>query len=136
MLAAYLFAAAVFTITPVPGPSARCPLPYQTPMLVTQFFFGRDIKGRAPLTDGEWNAFVADTVARNFPDGFTVSDGEGEWRDPKTHRAVRERSKIVTVAAAEAPGLAQRIESVMDSYRARFRQTSVGVRTSTQCGGF
>jgi hypothetical protein len=134
MLAAYLFAAAV--LSSVPAPPAQCPLPHQTEMLVTQLFFGRDIKGRAPLTDGEWSAFVADKVAKNFPNGFTVGDGEGEWRDPKTGRVVRERSKIVTVAAAEAPGLVPRIESVMDSYRARFHQTSVGVLTTRECGSF
>jgi hypothetical protein len=124
----YLLAAVVAT--------AQCPLPNQTPMLVTQLFFGRDIAGRAPLTDAEWSQFVDDTLARNFPDGFTVSEGEGQWLDPKTHQVAQERSKIVIVAAAPAPDLARRTEAVMADYRTRFHQESVGVLTTTECGSF
>jgi hypothetical protein len=116
--------------------SAQCPLPNQAPMVVTQLFFGRDISGRAPLTDAEWSAYVADTLATHFPDGFTVSDGDGQWLDPKTHRVAHERSKIVIVAAAPAPDLARRTTEVMETYRTRFHQESVGVLTTTECGSF
>ena len=126
----YLLAAVVATAP------QQCPMPNQTPMLVTQLFFGRDIAGRAPLTDAEWSQFVGDTLARNFPDGFTVSDGEGQWFDPKTHQVAQERSKIVIVAAVPAPDLARRTAEVMETYRARFHQESVGVLTTTECGSF
>lgn len=130
----YLFAALI-TGMAASAPQ-QCPLPHQTPMLVTQLFFGRDIVGRAPLTDAEWTAFVSASLAKQFPDGFTVSDGEGEWLDAKTHRTVRERSKIVIVAAAPTRDLPRKIEAVIDAYRTRFHQDSVGVLTTTECGNF
>src|SRR5271155_5161739 len=107
----YLLAALVATAP------TQCPLPNQSLMVVTQLFFGRDIAGRAPLTDAEWSDFVANTLARNFPDGFTVSDGDGQWLDPKTHHVAQERSKIVIVATAQTPDLARRTAEVMDAYR-------------------
>jgi hypothetical protein len=131
---AYLFAAAVMSA--VPGAGSNCPLPHQTPMLVAQFFFGRDIEGRGPVTDAEWNSFSQSAIAKNFADGFTVSDGMGQWLDPKMHRVVQERSKIVVAAAPAAPDLARRIEAVIDAYKARFHQQSVGVLTTTECGRF
>jgi hypothetical protein len=126
----YLLAALVATAP------AQCPLPNQSPMVVTQLFFGRDIAGRAPLTDAEWSDFVANTLARNFPDGFTVSDGDGQWLDPKTRHVAQERPKIVIVATAQTPDLARRTAEVMDAYRTRFHQESVGVLTATECGSF
>ncbi len=115
---------------------ALCPLPNETPMVVTQMFFGRDIVGRAPLTDAEWSQFVGDTLARDFPDGFTVSDGDGQWLDPKTRRVAHERSKIVIIAAAPTTDLARRTAEVTNAYRTRFHQESVGVLTTTECGSF
>jgi hypothetical protein len=126
----YLLAALVATAP------AQCPLPNESPMVVTQLFFGRDIAGRGPLTDAEWADFVRDTLARNFPDGFTVSDGDGQWLDPKTRQVAHERSKIVIVAAAPAPDLARRTAEAMVAYRIRFHQESVGVLTATECGSF
>ena len=53
-------------------------------MLVAELFFGRSIAGRGPLSDAEWAGFAAEVVTPNFPDGFTVMDGEGQWRNPAT----------------------------------------------------
>jgi hypothetical protein len=130
----YLFAAAVMTAIPQAVPN--CPLPHQKPMLVVQLFFGRDIAGRGPVTEAEWNSFEQTAIAKNFADGFTVSDGMGQWLDPKTQRVVHEPSKIVVVAAPSAPNLAGRIEAVIAGYRTRFHQQSVGVLTMTECGRF
>ncbi len=117
------------------GPAA-CPLPGEKPMIETQLFFGRDIPGRGPLTDAEWSDFAAKTLAGNFPDGFTVADGDGQWRDPQTRRVDHERSKIVIVAAMPAPDLVRRLSAVTNAYRSRFHQISVGVVTTAVCASF
>ena len=105
-------------------------------MLVAELFFGRTIPGRPPLSEAEWTRFAADTVTPNFPDGFTVFDGEGQWQNPATHRIVRERTKILLVATPRSPDLAGRVAAVLDAYKARFRQSSVGVITRDSCAAF
>jgi hypothetical protein len=115
---------------------AGCALPSEKPMIVAELFFGRDIPGRRPLTEKEWSAFADEIIARQFPDGFTVSDGEGEWRDPVMRKVVRERTKILTVAAAPTAEVEARIARVTAAYRARFRQKSVGILARTDCGAF
>ena len=75
-----------------------CLLPFEQRMLVAELFFGRGIAGRAPLTDAEWAEFAAQTIAPNFPDGFTVFDGRGPLAQPATGYAVGERTKILIVA--------------------------------------
>jgi hypothetical protein len=72
-----------------PGPTLpalpyTCLLPEEQRMLVAELFFSRSIKGRGPLSDAEWTEFAAQTITPNFPDGFTVFDGEGQWRNPQT----------------------------------------------------
>jgi hypothetical protein len=113
-----------------------CLLSSQKPMVMAQLFFGRDVEGRAPVSDAEWSAFVADVVAKEFSDGFTVIDGDGSWRDPQSHATVTEKSKILSLAAPDTPGLAARIDTVMQAYRRRFHQQSVGLVTHTVCAAF
>jgi hypothetical protein len=116
--------------------AASCPLAYEKPMVEAQLFFGRDIAGRAPVSDAQWTDFVAAVLAREFPDGFTVSDGNGEWRNPVFNAVVREPSKIVVIAAPQSPDFAKRLQAVTDAYRTRFHQQSVGVITHDVCASF
>ena len=105
-------------------------------MVVAELFFARSISERAPLSHAEWAAFAAQTVTPNFPEGFTVFDGEGQWRNPQTGLIARERTKILLVAAKREPDLAQRLSAVIDAYKARFHQQSVGVITRDSCAAF
>ena len=105
-------------------------------MLVAELFFGRDIGGRAPLTEAEWARFAAQTITPNFPDGFTVFDGWGQWRNPRTGYIARSPTKILLVAAPRTPDLARRLSAVIDAYRARFHQQSVGLITRDSCAVF
>jgi len=105
-------------------------------MLVAELFFGRNIKGRKALTDLEWSKFAADTITPNLPDGFTVFDGYGQWRNPQTGHIAHDPTKILLVAAKRSPDLADRLSAVIDAYKARFEQQSVGIITRDSCAAF
>jgi len=114
-----------------------CLLPGEKRMLVAELFFGRNVAGRAPVSDEEWADFTAQVIARYLPDGFTVHDGAGQWLNPQTGTVTRERTKILTVASERArPDLKDRLTAVIDAYRSRFRQQSVGVITRNACARF
>jgi hypothetical protein len=105
-------------------------------MLVAELFFGRTIPGRAPLTDAEWAEFAAQVVTPNFPAGFTVMDGQGQWQNPATGQIGHDPTKILLVAAKREPDLTRRLSAVIDAYKTRFRQQSVGVITRDSCAAF
>jgi hypothetical protein len=105
-------------------------------MLVAELFFGRAIRGRAPLSDAEWAEFAAQTITPNFPDGFTAFDGEGQWRNPQTGHIAHDPTKILLVAAKPTPDLAQRLATVVEAYKSRFHQQSVGLITRDACATF
>ena len=112
-----------------PAAPYSCLLPAEQHMLVAELFFGRGINGRQPLTDAEWAEFAAQTITPNFPDGFTVLDGEGQWRNPQNGQIAGGRTKILLVAVKPNPDLARRLSAVTEAYKARFHQQSVGIIT-------
>ena len=119
-----------------PAPAYSCLLPAEQHMLVAELFFGRNVKGRQPLTDAEWGEFAAQTIAPNFPDGFTVFDGEGQWRNPQTGQIAGGPTKILLVAAKPELDLSRRLSAVIDAYKAQFHQQSVGIITRDSCAAF
>ena len=113
-----------------------CPLPGQGRYVVAQLFFGRDIPGRGPLTEAEWDDFASRAITSQFPDGFTVMNGSGQYYDQGSGKLVNEQTKILVVAADPDSDLRTRIGSVINAYRAQFKQRSVGVITSEACAAF
>ena len=106
-------------------------------MLVAELFFGRDRAGHKLVSDQEWGEFLSTVITPNFPDGLTVFDGYGQWRNPATGVIGRSPSvKIVLIAVKRTPDLASRLDAVREAYKARFHQQSVGIITRDSCSAF
>lgn len=106
-------------------------------MLVAELFFGRDKAGRKAVSDAEWRDFLAAIVTPNFPDGLTVFDGYGQWRNPETGVIGRSPNvKIMLIAVKRSPELSGRLAAVIDAYKTRFHQQSVGIITRDSCAAF
>jgi hypothetical protein len=122
---------------PESSPPYQCLLPSEQRMLVAELFFGRDIAGRGMVTDAEWYDFLATLITPNFPDGLTVFDAYGQSLNPATGVIGRSpRVKVVLIAVKRDPDLPRRLTAVMDGYRARFHQQSVGLITRDSCAAF
>jgi hypothetical protein len=118
------------------APAEHCVGLRGQPSLMVELYFGRNVQGRGPVTDAEWRDFAAGVIAREFPDGFTVLDADGQWRDPKDGRTVSERTKLVVVAAPRAPATFAKIDTVVDAYKRAFAQQSVGQVVRDACTTF
>ena len=106
-------------------------------MVVHELFFGRTIDGRAmPVSDAEWDGFVARAVTPKLPAGFTVVDGEGQWQDPATGKIIRDSTKILIVAAPPTAQTAAAIDAIKEAYKRQFRQRSVGMVSHVACADF
>lgn len=105
-------------------------------MLVAELFFGRAVAGRHLLTDAEWARFAAEVITPHFPDGFTVLDGEGQWRNPHTGHVVAAPTKVVLIASKREPDLSRRLSTVIEAYKMQFHQQAVGVITRDSCAAF
>jgi hypothetical protein len=117
-------------------PSPGCPAGTGA-ATIAEAYFGRNAAGREVVTEEAWTRFLDEVVTPAFPDGLTVLDAAGQWRN-REGRIGRERSKVLVVAipggtAAEAVA---RIDPVRRAYTARFGQESVMVATRAGCVGF
>lgn len=118
------------------GSEPPCPAGTQR-ATVAEAYFGRDIRGRAPVTDAEWQAFLDDTVTPAFPDGLTTVDGAGQWRGPDA-RILREASKVVTLVlpGATAEQARTRVRPLEQVWTSRFQQDAVLTIYRSACVGF
>jgi hypothetical protein len=108
----------------------------QKPMVEVELLFGRNIGGRLGVTEARWRAFLVREVTPRFPDGLTVFDTYGQWRDAKKRTVVREPSKIVRIIMPADAQASDKIEAIAATYKKQFRQDSVGVLTRPACASF
>ncbi len=83
-----------------------------------------------------WADFLRDAVTPRFPDGLTVYEGHGQWRDPRNGRIGAEPSRVLLIAAPAAPATARGLAEIAEAYKARFGQQSVGVLVAPTCASF
>jgi hypothetical protein len=109
--------------------SLACLAP-QKPMLDIELLLGR---GKA--SDARWRQFLARELTPRFPDGLTVYETTGQWRDPATKVITREKSRVLRmIVPADAPR--DRIEAVAAAYKKQFGQKSVGIVMRPACVSF
>ncbi len=108
----------------------------QKPRLVAELMFGRDVGHRIGVSEKAWARFVAREITPRFPDGLTVTDASGQWRNPASGRIVREPSKLVIIVLPGNEDDEARLEAVVSAYKRQFRQQSVGVVVQSACASF
>jgi hypothetical protein len=108
-----------------------------SPATIAEAYFGRNVKTRAPVTDTEWTRFMAEVVTPAFPDGLTVLDGAGQWRDA-AGQISREDSKVLLLVlpGQDQAAAAARLAPVTAAWKARFAQESVLTIFRAGCAGF
>jgi hypothetical protein len=108
----------------------------QKELAVAELMFGRNIGTRTGVTQTQWDRFLEREISPRFPEGLTVVDAVGRWRDPVRNRVVRERSKIVTLMLRDDSKDMQRLDEIVETYKRRFQQQSVGVIIRPACVSF
>ncbi len=107
-----------------------------SPMLEAELFFGRNIGDVLGVSEADWERFVEQEVAPRFPDGLTIHDAAGHWRDSATGRLVKEPSKVLIILAPLDERTRGRLKEIAEAYKARFRQQAVGTVLRTVCVSF
>jgi hypothetical protein len=103
--------------------------PPQKPVLDIEFLLGR------AGGDWKWRTFLAREVTPRFPDGLTVYETAGQWRDPATKVITREKSRVLRIIAP-TDTTPEKIAAVAEAYKTQFRQKSVGIVTRQVCASF
>jgi hypothetical protein len=106
------------------------------PQQVAELLLGRKIGDRLGVSETQFLNFLDREITPRFPDGLTVYDARGQYRDSERNRIVREPSKVVMIVLPGSPEDMVRLNEIADAYKKRFRQQSVGIVLRQACVSF
>jgi Protein of unknown function (DUF3574) len=108
----------------------------QQPKMVAELLFGRDVGHHAAISQSAWLGFVTREMISRFPDGLTITDAIGVWRERNDGAIVRESSKRVEIVLPGNEDDQTRLAAIVTAYKHQFRQRSVGVIVRPACVAF
>jgi hypothetical protein len=108
------------------------------PWVRTELFLGRAIPrdaGGGEVSEADFARFIAEIVTPRFPDGLTIVDATGQYRDPAAASPgaggiVREPTKLLILLHPPTAEAEHDVEEIRDQYALRFHQKSVLRATS------
>lgn len=95
----------------------------ETAVLQDFLYFGTDSPA-GPVTAQDWTDFLDSTVTPRFPDGLTVWEADGQWRNVDG-KLVQEDARVLNLVHPDSPAAEQAISELVALYKERFRQQSV-----------
>jgi len=113
--------------------TSSCPTPLKPAVEVSLYFGGEAGNGMA-VSEAEWAAFMAEEVTPRFPDGLSVIDVAGQYRE-RSGRMVREKTKLLIVVVFDSPTHLAKVQAVIDAYNRRHSQNSVFRTEHAVCAG-
>ena len=105
------------------------------PVTTAEIFFGRSIPTGGSVSEEDWRRFLDTEITPRFPEGLTVTDAHGQWRDAEGN-ITREPSKRLLLVLSGAPDEGAQIAAIKDAYKKTFRQDSVLLIEGKACAGF
>lgn len=92
----------------------------------TELYFGRDKNDGTEVSNEEWNSFLDEIVTPKFPDGLTVLDAKGQWKN-NDGKIVKESSKLLILLypVNKWKSSNRKIEQIRNIYKKRFKQFGV-----------
>ncbi|HEY0329824.1 MAG TPA: DUF3574 domain-containing protein [Rhodopseudomonas sp.] len=106
------------------------------PMLRAELLFGRTLRDRALVSEAAFARFLAEEVTPRFPDGLTVIDSKGQWRNPASGVLLREPAKVLLILFADDPTKRAALTAIAEAYKHRFQQQSVLIALQSACVSF
>ena len=134
-LALAALAGLAFAAAPTLGANAASCPPGTEPFAEYRLFFGRSQGNVEVVSEEAWRAFLANEVTPRFPDGLTVLDAAGQWREG-SGAILRERTKLLLIVAPPGAQAMQRTDEIADAYKRTFGQSSVLRVVTEACVSF
>jgi acyl-CoA synthetase (AMP-forming)/AMP-acid ligase II len=93
-------------------------------LVKTELYLGLSRRDGTVVSASEWGEFLEAVVTPRFPEGLSVVDVAGQWRDDGG-RVCREPSKLLILIHRPGPASDGAIEEIRALYKQRFGQESV-----------
>jgi uncharacterized protein DUF3574 len=104
-------------------------------MISAELLFGPKIGDRVGVSESAFAQFVATEVTPRFPDGLTIVDARGQWRDGRG-TIIREPSKVMLLTFRDDAKKRADLGAIAAAYKQRFHQQSVLTAVRSVCATF
>jgi hypothetical protein len=94
-------------------------------MTRTELFLGMSRPNGPDVSEAEFQAFLEEEVTPRFPEGYTVMEAEGRWRDTETGKTIKERSRILLMIYPRNDDSTQGVKAIRNAYETKFAQQAV-----------
>jgi len=93
--------------------------PAQAQWIRTELYFSvGTVDGKeGAVSPARWREFLDTEVTSRFPDGFTVLDAYGQWRDHGAKEPERLSTKVIVILHENNPQNAANIEAIRLAYK-------------------
>jgi len=93
--------------------------PAQAQWIRTELYFSvGSIDGKdGAVSPARWREFLDQEVTSRFPDGFSVFDAYGQWRDKGAKEPERLSTKVIVILHENSPKNAGNIEAIRLAYK-------------------
>jgi hypothetical protein len=92
----------------------------------TELYFGTShADGSAPVTAKQFQSFVNSVVTPRFPDGLTVLDGRGQWRNDDGSLSKETSHELILLYPLNDRSASGKIEYLRRAYEQQYDQESV-----------
>lgn len=93
--------------------------------VLERMYLGRNIGSTGIVSDSSWTIFKREIITPNFPQGFTVTDGEGQWKD-STGVIIKEPTFILEIIHSTEDTYAYKsVIQIIEEYKTQFHQEAV-----------
>jgi hypothetical protein len=103
--------------------ATQCRAPLE-PWTQVELYLGRGLGGDAVVSEEAFRDFLANVVTPLFPDGLSVIDVAGQFRDAED-TVIREPTKLLILLVPDVAAVARDVETIIAAYKERFDQQSV-----------
>ena len=107
-----------------PASALSAVLPAGEDLMRSELLFGRARPNGTVVSDEEWRAFVDQEVTPRFPDGLTILEATGQYRN-RAGRLIQEPTKVLLIVHPPDARSRAAIDEIRALYRKRFDQESV-----------
>ncbi len=88
----------------------------------SELYFGLQKPDGTSVTDAEWQDFLDKSVTTRFPDGLTVFDSYGQYKDSKG-KIIKEKTKVLVIV--HKSGKNGDLDKIIEEYKKAFSQEMV-----------
>jgi hypothetical protein len=114
--------------------TSACPPTHQA-FTREELYFGLTTSSGELISAERFQAFVDTAITPRFPDGFTLFEASGQWRNPQGV-VMREPTRVLVVLHEHTRDVSSELEQIISAYLRDFQQQAVLWENGNTCVRF